>query len=394
MHTRTIDGDRNSVRQTLQRGISRPKNRETRVDKSHTNQQTDRSCQAETEPPLQRLQRTHGNRVVQRLVKEDIQPKLNVSPPNDRYEREADRVARAVTRKPVSDRHHTSHTTARTARKHVQRMCRPCRKRHAAGKSLDCPECEGELQRTETAAAIPTVDAETTTLIQESRRGGRPLPASVRSYFGPQFGHEFGDVRVHTGSKADEAARAVNAKAFTLGRDIVFRSGAYRPHADTGRYLLAHELTHTVQQSDATEPMRVQRMAECPPALARSDPVPSGWKEYQGDPCVFHCCYRGILEDRQPTPDDPQNECFYDNAGRLVDEDHPRADCGGSPNQYDSKSDPIKHALIDEGGIVSKGWGAFWESRGKELEETKDEFTHEMGKAFDWRNWYRAFGGW
>lgn len=105
------------------------------------------------------------------------------------------------------------------------------------------------------------------------------------------------------------------------------------------------------------------RMAACPSTLQASDPTPSGWKPYFGPASVFHCGFRGILEDRAPTPDDPQNECFYDDNGRLVDADHPFADCGGTPNQYNSSTDPISHATIDRGGIVRSGWSAFWESR-------------------------------
>ncbi len=138
-------------------------------------------------------------------------------------------------------------------------MCPRCQKRHAQGKPLDCPECEVELQRTAATAETPSVDAETTTLIQESRSGGQPLPASTRSSLEPRFGYGFGDVRVHTDSKADEAARAVGAQAFTLGRDIVFRDGAYRPETASGTHLLAHELTHVVQQRGHTTPSVIRR---------------------------------------------------------------------------------------------------------------------------------------
>src|SRR5205807_8096000 len=63
-----------------------------------------------------------------------------------------------------------------------------------------------------------------------------------------RFGSDFGDVRVHTDSKASESARAVSAQAYTVGSDIVFRSGTYAPETDAGKHMLAHELTHVVQQ--------------------------------------------------------------------------------------------------------------------------------------------------
>jgi hypothetical protein len=68
----------------------------------------------------------------------------------------------------------------------------------------------------------------------------------------PRFNRDFGDVRVHTGGKASESAQAVNALAYTVGRDIVFSDGFYSPGTTAGQRLLAHELVHTVQQSNAT----------------------------------------------------------------------------------------------------------------------------------------------
>jgi pyrrolidone-carboxylate peptidase len=80
-------------------------------------------------------------------------------------------------------------------------------------------------------------------------QAGRPLSPSLRSYFEPRLGGDLGHVRVHTGTKADSAARAVNARALTYGRDVVFRAGEFRPESRGGRRLLAHELTHVLQQA-------------------------------------------------------------------------------------------------------------------------------------------------
>ena len=62
------------------------------------------------------------------------------------------------------------------------------------------------------------------------------------------MGADFSDVRVHTGPKADDSARSINAQAYTVGNDVVFRSGAYQPDTESGRHVLAHELAHVVQQ--------------------------------------------------------------------------------------------------------------------------------------------------
>jgi hypothetical protein len=83
---------------------------------------------------------------------------------------------------------------------------------------------------------------------------GSPLPDFTRSFFEPRFGHGFSRVRVHADADADHAARGAEAQAYTIGEHIVFSGGAYAPETDHGRRLLAHELTHVVQQhSDARE---------------------------------------------------------------------------------------------------------------------------------------------
>ena len=78
--------------------------------------------------------------------------------------------------------------------------------------------------------------------------GGTPLDGETRTFMEERFGHDFGDVRVHTDGKATESAHAVQANAYTVGRDVVFRSDQWSPGTDAGRRMLAHELTHVVQQ--------------------------------------------------------------------------------------------------------------------------------------------------
>jgi hypothetical protein len=97
---------------------------------------------------------------------------------------------------------------------------------------------------------------------------GRPLDPRTRGYMESRFGVDFGNVRVHTDDRAAQSARQINARAYTVGSDIVFSSGKYAPETSSGRKLLAHELTHVVQQSPgaarkaagvSASPRRVQR---------------------------------------------------------------------------------------------------------------------------------------
>lgn len=78
--------------------------------------------------------------------------------------------------------------------------------------------------------------------------GGSPLDGATRSFMESRLGHDFGDVRVHTGQKADASARSINAQAYTVGNDVVFQSGKYAPESPGGMHTLAHELTHVMQQ--------------------------------------------------------------------------------------------------------------------------------------------------
>lgn len=103
-------------------------------------------------------------------------------------------------------------------------------------------------------------------LISRALTGGRALPRSVRAPYESHLGADFRGVRIHTGSAADSACDALGARAFTLGRDVAFARGELRPGSRAGQHLLAHELTHVVQQQAI--PRRVQRQKCCLPGSA------------------------------------------------------------------------------------------------------------------------------
>ena len=95
--------------------------------------------------------------------------------------------------------------------------------------------------------------------IQHSRGQGQPLGESVRAPMEQVFGADFSRVRIHTDGESHELNQAVQAKAFTTGQDIYFRGGAYEPGSRGGQELLAHELTHVVQQNNSLNAQRIQR---------------------------------------------------------------------------------------------------------------------------------------
>jgi hypothetical protein len=83
------------------------------------------------------------------------------------------------------------------------------------------------------------------------RTGGTAMDAPTRAFFEPRFGHDFSRIRLHTDARAAASARAVDALAYTVGPHVVFGAGSYAPHTSAGRQLLAHELVHAIQQSNA-----------------------------------------------------------------------------------------------------------------------------------------------
>jgi hypothetical protein len=182
--------------------------------------------------PILQLQRKIGNQAVQRLLNSGgIQAKLQISQPRDAYEQEADRVADQVMRMPDP---------------RVQRTCAaseagatPCRSCGGKAASGQCKADHENQAEPVSAARNNFVD---------NLGSGRALDRETRAFFESRFGADLGDARVHSGEQAAAISKSVNAKAFTVGRSIAFGSGEYAPGTAMGRKLLAHELTHVLQQ--------------------------------------------------------------------------------------------------------------------------------------------------
>jgi hypothetical protein len=181
-----------------------------------------------------------------------IQAKLTVSQPGDPLEQEADQVADKVMRMPAAS------PSLSAADPEIQRKC-SC---SAGGHT--CDKCSKEedkkIQAKEIPGRTPSISPQAEAHIESLRGGSQPLAHPLRAFFEPRFGRNFGDVRIHTGERAASSAEAINAVAYTVGRDIVFGAGRYAPSTAAGKRLLAHELTHVVQQSRSGEPS-IQRQA-------------------------------------------------------------------------------------------------------------------------------------
>ena len=116
----------------------------------------------------------------------------------------------------------------------------------------ECEECREKRLSLQRSSAQPTSPSPTVPPIVHEVLGspGQPLDAGTRTFMEPRFGHDFSQVRVHTDAKAAESARTVNALAYTVGHDVVFGQGQYAPRTGAGKRLLAHELTHVMQQNN------------------------------------------------------------------------------------------------------------------------------------------------
>ncbi|GAA4276779.1 eCIS core domain-containing protein [Aquimarina mytili] len=130
----------------------------------------------------------------------------------------------------------------------LQRKCASCEEKEKLQKKEDeFSETEEDIQeKSETTQNQSSYDVESD--LNSSKGGGRPLSANVEKSMGSAFGADFSNVRVHTGSQAVQMSKALGAQAFTHGSDIYFNQGKYDTNSSSGKHLLAHELTHTVQQ--------------------------------------------------------------------------------------------------------------------------------------------------
>ncbi len=211
--------------------------------------------------PLHRLQHTIGNQAVQRMMQAHtatrrIQTKLMVNQPGDTYEQEADHIADQVMRMPDPQ---------------LQRTC-------ACGGT--CSKCQSEqpehlqmkhVQASDTGqtSAPPSVD-------DVLHAAGQSLDAATRAFMETRFGHDFSGVRIHSDAAAGQSARDVNAHAYTVGHNVVFAAGQFAPGTHEGRRLLAHELTHVVQQKGTQSSVEGSKIQRQTPPVTETTPPDAG----------------------------------------------------------------------------------------------------------------------
>ncbi|MEK6749785.1 MAG: DUF4157 domain-containing protein [Pseudomonadota bacterium] len=197
-------------------------------------------CQAETSPLPEEEEQTLQQKPLDGAVKSVgaetepadagrfiVQPQLTIGQAGDPYEQEADHVADQLVGHMQASKATSTQTNAEPHRPNIT----PFIQRQGEGSAAVAPQLEHG--------------------IKQSRSSGEAIAPSVRGSMERAMGADFSGVRVHANSEADTLNRSLNARAFTTGQDIYFKSGEYQPESPAGQRLLAHELTHVVQQGGA-----------------------------------------------------------------------------------------------------------------------------------------------
>ncbi|MEO0969588.1 MAG: DUF4157 domain-containing protein, partial [Cyanobacteria bacterium J06639_18] len=221
----------NASQSTIQRDVESPKGKESeeelKVNCSSDEYTSPIVDQGEKEEKISPL--LEDGKKEENLDNKSVQTKLTVGEPGDKYEQEADTVAAKV----------------------VQQINSPQTEQPVQGKVKPVVKptvmCQGGV-------AGETVNRDVEQNIQQAQGGGQGLADNVRQPMEQAFGSDFSGVKVHTDGQADILNRSLNSRAFATGQDIFFKQGEYNPGSKQGQELLAHELTHVVQQKNACLP--------------------------------------------------------------------------------------------------------------------------------------------
>ncbi len=176
---------------------------------------------------------------------------------NDKLEMEADQMANQVLQmKPIKTSEPISTTNI------IQRKCVDCEEEGPLQKKSLSERVAPLVQRKTESTDEGTVASDAVnTKINQSEGGGQPIAKNTRGFMESGFGSDFSNVRIHTDSNAKQLSNELQAHAFTVGNDIYFNEGKYQPNSHSGKHLLAHELTHTIQQESVSN-KSVQRLSK------------------------------------------------------------------------------------------------------------------------------------
>ncbi|PZO44147.1 MAG: hypothetical protein DCF19_02785 [Pseudanabaena frigida] len=208
---------------------------------------------------VQRKKRKHFPKIrsQDKMALMPIQAKLNIGEPNDKYEKEADATAAKVVQQINSSPHGGSVQKQESLESEDEELqMKPAISTIQRQETMEDEDEELQtksfVQRRENLnGGEASTDLESS--IQSARSGGQSLDPNLQAQMGKAMGADFSGVKVHTDAQADQLNKSIQAKAFTTGQDLFFRQGAYEPRSRGGQELIAHELTHVVQQSGSIQ---------------------------------------------------------------------------------------------------------------------------------------------
>lgn len=305
-----------------------------------------------------------------------FQPKLSINQPDDVYEQEANTMAERVMRMASHEGNDSSFFSPKPVV--VQRKCKECEKE------------EEHVRRKEIEAHVPEIDSAFEQYITGLRSRGNPLSADERHFFEPRFNRDFSDVRIHTGTEASQSAQSIHAQAYTFETNIVFNDGRYQPQSDDGRRLMAHELTHVVQQGGSLSMKRIQRntddapgsslwsvieaIPECPP---RGQLLVSGITESEIDYALYGGKGIAITIGGDGSFDVQYNELLPEWKEKF-------ADCVG-PSEEDTREVSNESFSSSESESVSQESNATVDNEPSSSEANAHEVSNESFLSSEWK---------
>jgi len=205
----------------------------------------------------------------------EIQPKLKIGPTDDQYEQEADAMADQVlqmpkTPPPIQRRVEEEELQMKPLEEKITPIIQ---KKSEEEEELQMKGFgDGMIQRKE-GEASPEISNQ----LSQSKGSGTKLSKGTNEFMSNAFGTDFSNVNIHTDTQSVQMNRSLGARAFTHGSDVYFNEGEYNPNSSKGKHLLAHELTHVVQQGQAIQAKTIQRSPEEEEPDYNIHDVPSSW---------------------------------------------------------------------------------------------------------------------
>ena len=311
-----------------------------------------------SEDDLLRYELSHvGQRRLGR-VRPTVQRKLAVGPANDHYEREADRVAASVMSEsgaPKIQRQGLEEDDEMVQTKSIASSITPLIQRQETDEEEDPiqtkPLASTTIQRQETPdeeddnqvqlrsdGGQPSVDSGVEHSIARVRGAGQPLPDGLLSRMEKSFGADFSSVRVHADSESDTLNHSLHARAFTTGHDLFFRRGEYNPDNRRGQELIAHELTHVIQQNGGKSGKKNLSLKRSPGTVIQRNPFKRAWNYLRG------------------YADEERGEFKVDAKGEYGNREGKVGEAYRRPNYNEDRApDVVNYAMIGASGLTSAG---------------------------------------